>query len=147
MRFCAVRWATSLFGLQHCPSRYICMLGAADTKLDIRSLLFCHVTFLSLFIVLLGCFWTANFIQYVLQQRYNFYGGKVHVVINVVAGYTITTILLVLSLFFDYIIIHFWFLDDHYCRNSVLFKWYLLGTEQFCNLTNFPNLVKLDHKP
>lgn len=36
VRFCAVRWATSLFDLEHCPSRYICMLGAADTKLDIR---------------------------------------------------------------------------------------------------------------
>lgn len=38
VRFCAVRWATSLFGSQHCPSRYICMLGAADTKLDIREM-------------------------------------------------------------------------------------------------------------
>ncbi|KAK2971903.1 hypothetical protein RJ640_011684, partial [Escallonia rubra] len=39
VRFCAVRWATSLFDLQHCPSRYICMLGAADSKLDIRVIL------------------------------------------------------------------------------------------------------------
>ncbi|XP_020242083.1 proteasome-associated protein ECM29 homolog isoform X2 [Asparagus officinalis] len=38
VRFCAVRWASSLFDLQHCPSRYICMLGAADTKLDIREM-------------------------------------------------------------------------------------------------------------
>lgn len=36
VRFCVIRWATSLFDLQHCPSRFICMLGAADTKLDIR---------------------------------------------------------------------------------------------------------------
>ncbi|GKU93495.1 hypothetical protein SLEP1_g7088 [Rubroshorea leprosula] len=36
VRFCAVRWATSLFGSQHCPSRFICMLGAADARLDIR---------------------------------------------------------------------------------------------------------------
>ncbi|KAJ7960514.1 Proteasome-associated ECM29-like protein [Quillaja saponaria] len=38
VRFCAVRWATSLFDFQHCPSRYICMLGAADEKLDIREM-------------------------------------------------------------------------------------------------------------
>ncbi|OWM69124.1 hypothetical protein CDL15_Pgr025311 [Punica granatum] len=38
VRFCAVRWATSLFNLQHCPSRFICMLGAADSKLDIREM-------------------------------------------------------------------------------------------------------------
>ncbi|KAK9274184.1 hypothetical protein L1049_018998 [Liquidambar formosana] len=38
VRFCAVRWATSLFDLQHCPSRFICMLGAADSKLDIREM-------------------------------------------------------------------------------------------------------------
>ncbi|KAK4773586.1 hypothetical protein SAY87_028605 [Trapa incisa] len=38
VRFCAVRWATSLFDLQHCPSRFICMLGAADTKLDVREM-------------------------------------------------------------------------------------------------------------
>lgn len=36
MRFCAMRWATLLFDMQHCPSRFICMLGAADPKLDIR---------------------------------------------------------------------------------------------------------------
>ncbi|KAE9462121.1 hypothetical protein C3L33_05969, partial [Rhododendron williamsianum] len=36
VRFCAVRWATSLFEMQHCPSRFICMLGAADSKLDVR---------------------------------------------------------------------------------------------------------------
>ncbi|XP_022153027.1 proteasome-associated protein ECM29 homolog isoform X2 [Momordica charantia] len=38
VRFCAVRWATKLFHLQHCPSRYICMLAAADSKLDIREM-------------------------------------------------------------------------------------------------------------
>ncbi|XP_027329154.1 proteasome adapter and scaffold protein ECM29 [Abrus precatorius] len=38
VRFCAVRWATSLFDLQHCPSRFICMLGVADVKLDIREM-------------------------------------------------------------------------------------------------------------
>lgn len=38
VRFCAIRWATSLFELQHCPSRYICMLGASDIKLDIREI-------------------------------------------------------------------------------------------------------------
>ncbi|QCE01566.1 proteasome component ECM29 [Vigna unguiculata] len=38
VRFCAIRWATSLFDLQHCPSRFICMLGAADAKLDIREM-------------------------------------------------------------------------------------------------------------
>lgn len=35
-RFCALRWATSLYDSQHCPSLYICMLSAADPKLDIR---------------------------------------------------------------------------------------------------------------
>ncbi|KAD4180200.1 hypothetical protein E3N88_28791 [Mikania micrantha] len=38
VRFCAVRWATTLFDSQHCPSRFICMLCAADTKLDIREM-------------------------------------------------------------------------------------------------------------
>ncbi|XP_051141908.1 uncharacterized protein LOC127258894 isoform X2 [Andrographis paniculata] len=38
VRFCAVRWATILFSLKHCPSRFICMLGAADSKLDIREM-------------------------------------------------------------------------------------------------------------
>lgn len=38
VRFCALRWATSLFDLEHCPSRFICMLGAADSKLDIREM-------------------------------------------------------------------------------------------------------------
>ncbi|KAH0895160.1 hypothetical protein HID58_057589 [Brassica napus] len=37
-RFCALRWATSLYDSQHCPSLYICMLSAADMKLDIREL-------------------------------------------------------------------------------------------------------------
>lgn len=38
VRFCAVRWATSLFDLQHCPSRFLCMIAAADPKLDIREM-------------------------------------------------------------------------------------------------------------
>ncbi|KAF8398207.1 hypothetical protein HHK36_017133 [Tetracentron sinense] len=38
VRFCALRWATSLFDLQHCASRFICMLGAEDSKLDIREM-------------------------------------------------------------------------------------------------------------
>ncbi|CAA0805895.1 ARM repeat superfamily protein [Striga hermonthica] len=38
VRFCALRWATSLFDMRHCPSRFICMLGAADSKLDIREM-------------------------------------------------------------------------------------------------------------
>ncbi|CAN1830461.1 Proteasome adapter and scaffold protein ECM29 [Linum perenne] len=38
VRFCTLRWATSLFDLQHCPSRFICMLGVADSRLDIREL-------------------------------------------------------------------------------------------------------------
>ncbi|KAF5447658.1 hypothetical protein F2P56_033192 [Juglans regia] len=38
VRYCALRWATSLYDLQHCPSRFICMLGAADFKLDIREM-------------------------------------------------------------------------------------------------------------
>ncbi|KAF5195325.1 Proteasome-associated ecm29, partial [Thalictrum thalictroides] len=38
VRFCAVRWATSIFDSQHSPSRFICMLGAADSKLDIREM-------------------------------------------------------------------------------------------------------------
>ncbi|KAL2941950.1 Proteasome adapter and scaffold protein ECM29 [Bienertia sinuspersici] len=38
VRFCAVRWATSLFDLQHCPSRFLCMVAADDPKLDIREL-------------------------------------------------------------------------------------------------------------
>ncbi|CAN4119744.1 unnamed protein product [Withania somnifera] len=38
VRFCAMRWATLLFDMQHSPSRFICMLGAADLKLDIREI-------------------------------------------------------------------------------------------------------------
>ncbi|XP_065879858.1 uncharacterized protein [Euphorbia lathyris] len=38
VRFCAVRWAISLFDSQHCPSRFICMLSAADSRLDIREM-------------------------------------------------------------------------------------------------------------
>ncbi|PON75690.1 Proteasome component Ecm [Parasponia andersonii] len=38
VRYCAVRWATYLFDSQHCPSRFICMLGAADSSLDVREM-------------------------------------------------------------------------------------------------------------
>ncbi|KAH1090696.1 hypothetical protein J1N35_017953 [Gossypium stocksii] len=38
VRFCALRWATSVFDSQHCPSRFICMLGAADSRLDLREI-------------------------------------------------------------------------------------------------------------
>ncbi|KAJ3681025.1 hypothetical protein LUZ60_015514 [Juncus effusus] len=38
VRFCAVRWATSLYDFQNCPSRYICMIGASDSRLDIREM-------------------------------------------------------------------------------------------------------------
>ncbi|PKA49156.1 hypothetical protein AXF42_Ash010841 [Apostasia shenzhenica] len=38
VRFCAVRWATSLFNALNCTSRYICMLGSADAKMDIREM-------------------------------------------------------------------------------------------------------------
>ncbi|XP_021734263.1 proteasome-associated protein ECM29 homolog isoform X2 [Chenopodium quinoa] len=38
VRFCAVRWATSLFDLEHCPSRFLCMVAAADPKMDIREM-------------------------------------------------------------------------------------------------------------
>ncbi|XP_073141185.1 uncharacterized protein [Henckelia pumila] len=38
VRFCAVRWATSLFDLKHCPSKYICILASADSKMDIREM-------------------------------------------------------------------------------------------------------------
>ncbi|KAL8170504.1 hypothetical protein V2J09_022308 [Rumex salicifolius] len=38
VRFCVMRWATSIFGLQHCPSRFLCMVGAADPRLDIREM-------------------------------------------------------------------------------------------------------------
>ncbi|GAB2277082.1 hypothetical protein Dimus_011791 [Dionaea muscipula] len=38
VRFCAVRWATSLFDLQNCPSRFLCMVAASDPRLDIREI-------------------------------------------------------------------------------------------------------------
>ncbi|KAK8955794.1 hypothetical protein KSP40_PGU002294 [Platanthera guangdongensis] len=38
VRFCAMRWTTSLFCFDHCPSRYICMLGSDDPKMDIREM-------------------------------------------------------------------------------------------------------------
>lgn len=36
VRFSAIRWATTLYDTRHCSSRYICMIGASDVKLDIR---------------------------------------------------------------------------------------------------------------
>ncbi|OEL19793.1 Proteasome-associated protein ECM29-like protein [Dichanthelium oligosanthes] len=38
VRFSAIRWATTLYDTRHCPSRYICMSGASDVKLDIREM-------------------------------------------------------------------------------------------------------------
>ncbi|CAO2140782.1 unnamed protein product [Urochloa humidicola] len=38
VRFSAIRWATTLYDTKHCPSRYICMTGASDVKLDIREM-------------------------------------------------------------------------------------------------------------
>ncbi|XP_028798613.1 proteasome adapter and scaffold protein ECM29 [Neltuma alba] len=38
VRYCSIRWATSLFDFQHCPSRFICILAVADAKLDIREI-------------------------------------------------------------------------------------------------------------
>ncbi|KAL9260866.1 Proteasome adapter and scaffold protein ECM29-like protein [Drosera capensis] len=38
VRFCAVRWATSLFDSQHSPSRFLCMVAASDPRLDIREI-------------------------------------------------------------------------------------------------------------
>ncbi|KAI4386203.1 hypothetical protein MLD38_004156 [Melastoma candidum] len=37
-RFCAVRWATWIYDLHHCASRFVCMLGTGDSKLDIREM-------------------------------------------------------------------------------------------------------------
>lgn len=37
-RFCSVLWATRLYPFSHAPSRFICMLGAGDVKLDIREM-------------------------------------------------------------------------------------------------------------
>ncbi|CAM6029521.1 unnamed protein product [Sphagnum balticum] len=37
-RFCSILWATHLYPSSHAPSRYLCMLGAADSKLDIREM-------------------------------------------------------------------------------------------------------------
>ncbi|XP_066339222.1 uncharacterized protein [Miscanthus floridulus] len=38
VRFSAIRWATTLYDTRHCSSRYICMIGASDVKLDIREM-------------------------------------------------------------------------------------------------------------
>lgn len=37
-RFCSMLWATRLYPFSHAPSRFLCMLGAADVKLDIREM-------------------------------------------------------------------------------------------------------------
>ena len=37
-RFCSVLWATRLYPFSHAPSRFICMLGVGDVKLDIREM-------------------------------------------------------------------------------------------------------------
>ncbi|KAL3683346.1 hypothetical protein R1sor_001368 [Riccia sorocarpa] len=37
-RFCSVLWASRWNSFTHTSSRYLCMLGAADTKLDIREM-------------------------------------------------------------------------------------------------------------
>ncbi|KAG6544513.1 hypothetical protein Mapa_014151 [Marchantia paleacea] len=37
-RFCSILWASRWNKFDHAPSRYLCMLGAADTKLDIREM-------------------------------------------------------------------------------------------------------------
>jgi hypothetical protein len=36
VRFCAVQWATRLFPFSDATARYICMLAAADKKIEIR---------------------------------------------------------------------------------------------------------------
>ncbi|XP_024544607.1 proteasome adapter and scaffold protein ECM29 [Selaginella moellendorffii] len=38
VRFCVIFWATRLYKSSHVPSRYLCMCGAGDSKLDIREL-------------------------------------------------------------------------------------------------------------
>lgn len=37
-RFCAVWWANHVHDFRHCASRFICMLGASDERLDIRDM-------------------------------------------------------------------------------------------------------------
>ena len=38
MRLCAVQWANRLYPLSHVVARYICVLAAGDTKLEVRTL-------------------------------------------------------------------------------------------------------------
>ncbi|KAJ1274098.1 hypothetical protein BS78_05G036600 [Paspalum vaginatum] len=47
VRFSAIRWATTLYDTQHCSSRYICMIGASDIKLDIREMALAGLTLLN----------------------------------------------------------------------------------------------------
>ena len=35
-RLCAVQWAIRLFPFSHLPSRYVCIMGAGDGKLEVR---------------------------------------------------------------------------------------------------------------
>ncbi|GMH36012.1 hypothetical protein BSKO_03880 [Bryopsis sp. KO-2023] len=35
VRLCAVQWAVKLFPYEHIPARYICILGAGDTKVEV----------------------------------------------------------------------------------------------------------------
>ncbi|KAI5083342.1 hypothetical protein GOP47_0003085 [Adiantum capillus-veneris] len=37
-RFCSVWWANNLYQFTHCASRFICMLGASDERLDVRDM-------------------------------------------------------------------------------------------------------------
>ena len=36
VRFCSVQWAVRLFPFSDAAARYICMLAAADTKIEVR---------------------------------------------------------------------------------------------------------------
>ncbi|MCO5551057.1 hypothetical protein L7F22_004554 [Adiantum nelumboides] len=37
-RFCSVWWANHLYQSTHCASRFVCMLGASDERLDVRDM-------------------------------------------------------------------------------------------------------------
>lgn len=37
-RFCSVWWAKNIYDYTHCASRFICMLGASDERLDVRNM-------------------------------------------------------------------------------------------------------------
>ena len=43
-RFCAVQWAQRIYPLRHAASRYVCMLGCGDSKLEIRLAKLCNQT-------------------------------------------------------------------------------------------------------